>query len=235
MPFDWTTRRVGDVPLLLATPSDAPRPIPAVLWFHGLNVDKETHRAELERIARCGWLAVGVDAAGHGERRLPDLEQRIAGTQAEALQAMLPLIDQTAEEVPAVVRALVDDGLADAERIAIVGTSMGGFVVYRTLLTDVPLCAAVSLLGSPEWPRDDSPHRHLDAFRRTALLSINGETDNRVPPGPARDLHRRLAESGLPPERARYVEFSGAEHLMSADDWERAMEETLRWLATHLR
>jgi uncharacterized protein len=234
MEIEWRTMRAGDVPLLLAIPLGAPRPMPTVLWFHGLSVAKETHRAELERIARAGFLAVGVDAAGHGERRLPDLDQRIAGTQAEALMAMLPLVERTAEEVPGIVRALAAEGLADADRVALAGISMGGYVVYRALLTDVPLRAAVALLGSPEWPWEDSPHLHPDAFHRTALLSITGENDTNVPPDGARELHRRLAEQGADPERTRYVELPGAVHLMSAADWATAMDETMRWIARHL-
>jgi hypothetical protein len=230
LPIDWIARRVGDAPLLLAVPAGASPPLPAVLWFHGLSVDKETHRKELERIAGAGFLAVGVDAAGHGERRLPDLDARIDVSREETIRFMLGLVEETAREVPGIVRALVDEGLADAERVALVGISMGGYVVYRALLEEPPVRAAVAILGSPEWPRPDSPHHGLEAFRRVALLSITAENDDNVPPGPARELHRRLGES----ERARYVELPGAVHLMGEEDWERTMEEMLRWLALHI-
>ena len=229
LPIDWITRRVGDAPLLLAVPPSAGPPFPAVLWFHGLSVDKETHRKELERIAGAGYLAVGVDAAGHGERRLPDLDARIDVSREETIRFMLGLVEETAREVPSIVRALVEEGLADAERVAVVGISMGGYVVYRALLEEPPVRAAVAILGSPEWPSPDSPHHRLDAFRRVALLSITAENDENVPPGPARELHRRLGES----ERARYVELPGAVHLMGEADWERTMEEMLRWLVLH--
>jgi len=124
----------------------------------------------------------------------------------------------------------VEEGLADVRRVALVGISMGGYVVYRALLEEPPVRAAVAILGSPEWPRPDSPHHRLDAFRRVALLSITAENDDNVPPGPARELHRGLGES----ERARYVELPGAVHLMGEEDWERTMEEMLRWLALHI-
>ncbi|HEX8452941.1 MAG TPA: alpha/beta fold hydrolase [Longimicrobium sp.] len=230
LPIDWIARRVGDAPLLLAVPAGARPPLPTVLWFHGLSVDKETHRKELERIAGAGFLAVGVDAAGHGERRLPDLDARIEVSREETIRFMLGLVEETAREVPGIVRALVEEGLADAERVALVGISMGGYVVYRALLEETPVRAAVAILGSPEWPRPDSPHHRLDAFRGVALLSITAENDENVPPGPARELHRRLGES----ERARYVELPGAVHLMGESDWERTMEEMLRWLALHI-
>ena len=229
MPVEWTTRRAGGAPLLLAHPGTS-APLPTVLWFHGLSVDKETHRKELERIAGAGFLAVGVDAAGHGERRLPDLDARIDVSREETIRFMLGLVEETAREVPGIVKALVEEGLADAERVALVGISMGGYLVYRALLEESPVRAAVAILGSPEWPRPDSPHHQLDAFRRVALLSITAENDENVPPGPARELHRRLGES----ERAHYVELPGAVHLICEDDWERTMEEMLRWLALHL-
>lgn len=74
-------------PALIVRPSD--EPLPAVLWFHGFGVDKETHRPELERLAAAGFAAIGIDAAGHGERRLPDLAERQAGSRDEARATML--------------------------------------------------------------------------------------------------------------------------------------------------
>ena len=231
MPIEWMNRTACAAPLLLAVPGGVRAPMPAVLWFHGLSVDKETHRKELERIAEAGFLAVGVDAAGHGERRLLDLDARIDVSGEETIRFMLGLVEETAREVPGIVAALVEEGLADAERIALVGISMGGYLLYRALLEEPRPRAAVAILGSPEWPEGDSPHHHLDAFRRVALLSITAENDDNVPPGPARELHRRLGES----ERARYVELPGAVHLMGEADWEKVMDEMLRWLAHHLR
>ena len=229
--IDWTTRKIGEAPLLIAVPDRADRPLPTVLWFHGLSVDKETHRKELERIAGAGFLAVGVDAAGHGERRLADLDARIDESREETIRFMLGLVEETAREVPSIVCALAAEGLADGDRVALVGISMGGYLVYRALMEEPAPRAAVAILGSPEWPDGDSPHRHLDAFRRVALLSITAENDENVPPAAARELHRTLGEG----ERTRYVELPGAVHLMGEPDWERTMDETLRWLALHNR
>lgn len=212
----FQTRTVGAVPLLLAIPDDVDPPLPLVLWFHGFGVDKETHRKELDQLARAGFLAVGVDAAGHGARRLPDLDERQAAPHAQALRTMIELASRTADEVPGVVRALVDEGLADGERVGVVGVSMGGYVVYRAVLAEPAIRAAVSILGSPEWPEGDSPHRHLDGFRRTALLSVTAERDENVPPAAARELHRRLAEAE-PGAIHRYAELSGAVHLMGEE------------------
>ncbi|HEX7239208.1 MAG TPA: alpha/beta fold hydrolase [Longimicrobiaceae bacterium] len=226
-------RAAGGVPLLLARPEGREGPLPAVLWLHGFGVDKETHRPELERLARAGFLAVGVDAAGHGERRLPDLDARIDAPREEALRTMLELASATADDVPGVLRALVRDGVADPARLAVAGISMGGYAVYRAVVVEPALRAAVALLGSPEWPRPDSPHLHVDALRRAALLSVTAERDENVPPDAARRLHRVLAAGHPDPGRQRYVELPGAEHLMSEEHWRAAMDETLAWLNLH--
>lgn len=226
-------RRVGNAPLLLAIPSGRP-PLPVVLWFHGLGVDKEVHRKELGRLAAEGFLAVAVDAAGHGERRLPDFEILQAAPREEALRMMIRLVEETAGEVPGILQALAAEGLADRARASVVGVSMGGYLAYRAVMAEPKLQAAVSILGSPEWPVGDSPHRHPTALAATALLSITAGRDENVPPAAARRLHAELAR--LHPEAtARYVELPGAAHLMGEADWDRAMAETVGWLSRYGR
>jgi uncharacterized protein len=231
--IDFQERWIGGVPLLLARREDAAPPLRMVLWFHGFGVDKETHRKELAQLAEAGFLAVGMDAAGHGARRLPDLAERQAAPREQALRTMVGLVARTADDVPAVVRALAAEGLADAGSVAAAGVSMGGYVVYQAAVVEPSLRAAVSLLGSPQWPDGDGPHRDLPALARTALLSITAERDENVPPDAARALHRRLDEAH-PQARHRYVELPGAVHLMSEAHWNAAMDETLHWLALHL-
>ena len=236
MSITFAPRTVDGVPLLLAGPEAASTPLPLVLWFHGLGAGKDVHRPELARVAGAGFLAVGVDAVGHGERRRPDLEARSAGSREDALRAVLELASATAGEIPTVVRSLARDGLADARRVAVVGISMGGYLVYRAVqLAPTIVGAAVAILGSPEWPHDDSPHRRPEAFHRTALLSITAERDENVPPDGARRFHHALAAAHPEPHRQRYVELPGAPHLMSADDWSTTMDETMQWLTRHNR
>ena len=72
-------RHLGPVPVLIARPAVGSAPWPAVLWYHGFTADRNASRPELEALARAGLLAVGIDAVGHGARRLPDFDHYFAG------------------------------------------------------------------------------------------------------------------------------------------------------------
>ena len=234
MPIHIARQTLAGVPVLLARPTPAAAPPPIVLWFHGFRADAAANEAELAQLADVGFLAVGVDAVGHGVRRAGDIDARIAGAPGGARSVMLEMAAATVAELPALLAALADGGLGDPARVAVVGVSMGGYLAYRAALAVPGVRVAVAVLGSPEWPDDASPHRHPAAFQNLALLSITAERDVNVPPGPARQLHAALATGHPAPERARYLELPGAEHLMTAAQWAAAMDETRRWLSAHL-
>jgi uncharacterized protein len=232
---EFTPRTLASVPALVATAPGRTQSLPLVFWFHGLGANAATHEPELAALADAGFLAVGVDAVGHGRRRFPDLDQRTAGAQSQALDTAIHCANETALEIPAIIRELADEGLVDSSRIAAVGISMGAYLLYRALVVGPGIRTAVALLGSPEWPHPDSPHVHLDAFRRTALLSIVAERDVNVPPAATRRLHERLDEVDPASESHRCVVLPNAVHLMNGNDWHMTMTLTLSWLLRHPR
>jgi hypothetical protein len=235
-----TPDTLAGVPVLVARPAAAGGgPPPVALWFHGFRADAAANAAELATLAADGFLAVGVDAAGHGRRRAGDLDARVAAAPGGARAVMLALAAATAAELPALVAAAAERGWGDSARVGVVGVSMGGYLAYRAAL-DVPgVRAAVAVLGSPEWelpgaPNPDSPHRRPEAFRGVALLSVTAEHDASVPPAAARRLHAALDADGARAAPARYVELPGVGHLMSADAWRLATAEARGWLRAHL-
>lgn len=235
MTGDLRRTTLAGVPVLIAGATAAARaPAPTILWFHGLAADKEVHQADLCTFADAGLLAVGVDAVGHGERRWPDLDQRLASP-GDADRVFDELVAQTAVEVPLLVDALVAQGLADARRLAVAGVSMGGCIVYRTLASEHRLQAAVALLGSPARGRPrEQPFPHADVFP-TALLSITAELDEVVPPAAAIALHEQLAPLyARAPHRLCHRAIPAAPHFMSPPDWQRAIAEARHWLVEFL-
>jgi hypothetical protein len=222
--------RVGDVPSLVAhrgRPEEAAAR-GTVLLYHPLGKAKELHAADLGTLADAGFLAIGVDAIAHGERRSPDGHARFM---ADPRAALLEVVSATAAEVPALVDELVRRRWAIPGRIGIAGVSLGGFVAYGAAISDPRIAAAVTIAGSPRWGADPrSPHRHPDRFHPLALLSITAGADALVPPTDARALHRDLERRyAATPERLRYLELPGEPHWMSDEAWSRAREEAERW------
>lgn len=230
--ISFENRPVGPAPALLAWRTAGVGPRPVVLWFHGFTADKGTHRPELELFADAGFLAIGVDAAGHGERRLVDFEQRLAGPPEQRHRLFLSLVAQTVAEVPAIIDALPRN--ADAQRIAVGGVSMGACIVYGAIAAERRIRAAAALLGSPAWSGAGSASLPRPGLL-PALLSITAERDDVVPPVAARAMHEELAS--LSPSRReflRYRELRGAGHMLDPRDWDQAVREASAWFTTHL-
>lgn len=205
-----------------------------MLWAHGFRADALAHAAELERVADAGFIAIGIDAVGHGARHDVQFEDRLRRSTGGALPVVLELVRQTVLELPALIDELVLHHAADRERISLVGISMGAFLGYHAIAEGVPLRAAVALLGDPIWAGDGSPHRRLDRFANVALLSITAEHDVSVPPDPAIRFHELLQQTFETP-RHRHHELRGAGHLTSATEWAEAMDVTMGWLLRHGR
>lgn len=193
------------IPTLVVEPEESSRG--TVLWFHGFGVDKETHRPELERIAAAGFRAIGVDAAGHGERRDPLLAEKKAAPREIARVAMLAYVEETAHDVSRLI-----DRYGEC---ALVGVSMGAFVVYRAASLEPRIRKAVAIMGEPLWTIPE----------HVALLSITGELDVNVPPELAREFHANRGGTH------RYIELENEQHLTTMRAWERIMRETIEWLS----
>lgn len=221
----------GQVPILVARPTGARAPLPTALWFHGLSADKDVHRPELERLAASGFLAIGVDCAGHGERRLPDFDRQFSHPPAPTDRLFGVVVAQTAAEVPQLIDTLIQCGLSDPNGIAAAGVSMGACIVYGAVATERRIRAAAALLGSPTWAYTDGPHEQADSFYPTALLSITAECDDVVAPAAARKLHDALASRyASQPERLRYRQIPAAPHFLSPEDWFDAVGDAIAWL-----
>ncbi len=224
---------LAGVPVLIAEPRASAELHPVVLWYHGFNADALAHAAELERCADAGFLAVGIDAVGHGARRDPSLAARVAAAGTGAIHIMLDVAEETLTEQTALIEALADAFPIDHTRVSLVGISMGAFLCYRAIVTSPPLRAVVALLGSPEWPRTTSPHHSLHTFQNVALLSITAERDTHVPPDAAQRLHTSLHHHFPHSARHHHHTLPNSGHLTSAESWRDAMTETLEWLKTH--
>jgi uncharacterized protein len=196
-----------------------------VLLYHGFGGSRKRVGYYAAALAQAGFLAVSVDAAGHGDRRLPDFDlifnderwdRDFEATETDFLR----LIDETAAEVPSIIDDLAARGLARDGRVGIGGRSLGGNVCYAAVLADARVVAAAPVVGSPEWtlPRAHSPHLHPDRFFPAAVLTQAAELDEHCPPGPIRAFHARLAPFyDREPDRLEFVEYPAVGHFLTPE------------------
>lgn len=189
---------------------------PVVLVYHGLGSHKEVQLKELNWLADAGFLAIGVDAVGHGERRWPDFEARMRTGSRAALNEM---VQRTVDEIPALVTHLSERFHTD--RFGITGISMGGFITFAAVPVESRLRAAVPILGSPELASPNFPH--------TPLLALNAGQDQHVPPEPARTFVQQLRR-----ENAAYHEYPESDHFMREQDWNDVWAKTINWFQRFL-
>jgi dienelactone hydrolase len=208
-----------------------------VLLYHGFGGAKERVDYYSAALAEAGFLAVSLDAVGHGERRYPDFDvtfsdQRWDAKFEETEADFLTLIDDTVAEVPSVIDDLLARGWAREDRVGIGGRSLGGNVSYAAVLADTRVRAAAPVVGSPEWtlPRAHSPHHHPDRFFPAAILSQAAEFDEYVPVGPIRDFHAMLEPRyAREPERIQYVEYSGVGHFLTPELNTESCQRMVTW------
>lgn len=86
------------------------------------------------------------------------------------------------------------------------------------------------LMGTPELPHPDSPHRQLESFRGRSILAINAGCDEVVPVAPTRALIEQLD-----PREASMRVIPGVGHLVPERDWWLLWGRVLEWLDTSRR
>lgn len=233
----------GEAPLLLHHLSNPGHYRGTVLIYHGLGASKEVQLKEAESLAAEGFLAVTVDAWGHGERRLPDFDEATSGNAFYATFSHMIL--NSIQEIPSLLdglSALIGPGTG---RFGLTGISMGGYIAFGVALCEPRIQAVVPILGSPDWRfrsqklapgfLRSSPHLHPEVFPPRALLVLNAGLDTNVPPAPARRFMKGLVKHyQQAPERLEYVEYPQSTHFMREQDWNDLWHRAVGWFGRYL-
>lgn len=111
----------------------ATQPSPAIIMLQGSleSVLAEPLFTETARIlARRGYVAVVLDAPAHGDDARPGEPKELAAWSAR-VDAGEDFVAPFVERARKVLDALVRDGLIDPRRLAVAGTSRGGFLAFH--------------------------------------------------------------------------------------------------------
>lgn len=118
------------------------RKLPFIIFVHGFESAKEHNLHYAYLLAEKGFRVVLPESLYHGERSA-ELNQH------DLMFRFWEVIIQTIHELNILKNHYVHIGLADEDKIGVVGTSMGGIVTLGALTQYDWIKAAVSLMGSP--------------------------------------------------------------------------------------
>lgn len=240
--FRLTSERLGDIPFLAIAPDNPPETLPTVLVLHGLGSHKERILPTLYAFASHGFRAVAPDARLHGGR--DGAEGRDAQLHADYLTTMYEMIVGTAQDVSALLDHL------GADRVAVHGISLGGYITFAALVGEPRLAVASVAMGSPDWLGPlralgislDLPllapivaQNPLDRAAATyplrPLLMLHGETDDIVSPTGVRLLHERLSPLYRDvPERLQLITYPELGHQYTEEMARQSVDWTRRFL-----
>ncbi|MGJ7545232.1 alpha/beta hydrolase family protein [Variovorax sp. LT1R16] len=210
------------------------RPLPAVLLSHGgpAAADTGSYDYVSQFMASRGWAVLQLDSrgsTGYGQ------DFREAGRRRWGLEMQDDLADG--------LRWMVDQGIADAGRVCIAGSSYGGYSALMGVVKDPALYrCAVSLAGPADlrdllahsqkfvgyavnaeaeigtWWGDREQLRQTSPALRAAeirvpVLLVHGANDPAVPVTQSRDMAEALQKAGR--TEVRYVELPLGDHTLS--------------------
>jgi dipeptidyl aminopeptidase/acylaminoacyl peptidase len=162
------------------------------------------------------------------------------------------------QDIMAGVDHLIRSGVADPERMAVMGWSYGGYMTAWTVTQTARFKAAaigagitdhVSMYGTQDIPTTyedyfgGAPWEKPEAYARsspirfvqnvkTPTLLLHGENDARVPPTQAQEFYRALKRQGVP---ARMIVYPRQGHGPSEPKFQQhIMEEHLAWVEKYL-
>jgi fermentation-respiration switch protein FrsA (DUF1100 family) len=136
---------INNIPLLHVVKEEGQHDLlPLIFFIHGFTSAKEHNLHYAYLLAEKGFRVILPETLYHGER-----EQGLSGQ--DLYPQFWKVVLTTIHEVNSLKEYYVQAGLADQERIGVVGTSMGGFVTLGALTQFPWIKTAVSLMGMPAY------------------------------------------------------------------------------------
>lgn len=215
------------VPATLLLPPGE-RPAPAALLLHGFSSSKERMVQSVGRaLQRRGVASLALDLPFHGERD--------GGRDEIPYRNPLALVtawSSAVREARAAIAWLATQPEVNAERIGVLGYSLGGFLALMTA-SEEPAVHAVTLAAAGDLPdstpylalvrRAVDPLRAARTLRGRPLLLVNGRRDTTTRPAQAERLFAYAEE----PKELRWYEGG---HWPPPS----AIEDAAQWMAERL-
>ena len=234
--------------------SRSPQSFPLVLIYHGFDSRKERKLQHAYHVAQQGFFVVMPDAVRHGERE----DSTFASlTYMEKAEFLFDIAVETAAETDLLLEHYSQSSIVDSSRCGVVGTSMGGMILYEYLARHghTRISAGVSIISTPDFGSiiDNSlehnpdfynaysqtkmdrvkaaqPLRQVRKLSKFPLLMLNAEDDPIMPIVEVRNFYTELKHNYSHPEKLRLKTFHNTGHQTT----ETMMIESADWLKAWL-
>lgn len=212
--------------------TDDPGPSPAVVVVHGAGSRKENH-ADFARLATAnGWAALTFDLPGHGAS-----EREMSGA--------------AVDDVLTMVQLLAARGDVDANRVAVRGSSLGGFLAICAAAVGGEVAGVIAIcpasedhlargvrsgrfemrvgdpLGLEAWLMAQDVGNAVEHIAGRPLILMHADGDTQIPSDHSEELYDRAGEP-----RELVIAPGGAHTTVQHDSELQAM--ALRWLEREL-
>lgn len=221
----------GGLAYALWLPEDPP-PWPGVVIVHGAGSRKENH-ADFARLATAGgWAALAFDLPGHGDSEPP-------------------MSGEAVEDVIAMAQLLASQEGVDAARVAVRGSSLGGFLAIHAAAASREIAGVIAIcpagedhlasglrrgslemrVGDPvaleAWLLAQDIREAVERIVPRPLLLMHAEGDTQIPSDHSEELYERAGEP-----RKLVIAPGGAHTTVQHDPELQGM--ALRWLEREL-
>jgi len=207
-------------------------PWPGIVILHGAGSRKENHADFARLAAASGWAALAFDQRGHGES-----EGEMSADAVDDVGAMARLL-------------AVTDGV-DPRRVAVRGSSLGGFMAIQAASRAPELAGVIAICPAGEdhlarglrrrelemrvadplalelWLTESDLREAVERVAPRPLILLHAEGDEQIPSYFSQELHARAGE----PKRLLLV--PGGDHRSVQHDPE-LQAVALRWLERNL-
>jgi uncharacterized protein len=227
---------------------------PVVLILHGYTGTKEGNIEIAYKLAKEGFYTITFDAVQHGELKNEKFDKL---NQLEKDRSILGIMVETANFINTLVNCNADNVNIDIERIALIGFSMGGNIIYyyisRMLLCNVK--AVVPFISTPVWGNaykkyiettegaeqyfdkeslediyNIQPSNYCNNLMDLPMYIIIGEEDESVPVKDMEDFYNMIKENYIDKSKISFEIQKGIGHSVSPQ----AFDKSVTWLKSYL-
>lgn len=246
-----TSIKLGEIPCLYIKPYYEDSKSSTVIYYHGWSSKKEKGLFIGEVLALHGYDVIIPDAIYHGDRNA------LGKYNVDALKKYFwDVIFNTVEEYESLILKAISLFGTDKENVAVMGSSMGGFIASGVFAANKEIKCLVNMNGACAWEKAESIFREMDREGKGAaspkqrsliveydplrkknglyprpILMLHGDADTSVSIDIQRYFYDEIKEIYKErPERIKLIESTNLNHYKTTG----MLEETLKWFDMYL-